>query len=73
MPLTKRGQKRKMQDAAEEALGGKWKINRWDTKKIEMTEMEEMEQSKDKQSICDEAINLCRMRIALKTSAKAYL
>ena len=59
-----------MQDAAEEALGGKLKINRWDTEKIEMTNTEETEQSKDKQSMWDEAINLCRMRIALKTSAE---
>ena len=35
-----------------------------------MTNTEETEQSKDKQSIWDEAINLCRMRIALKTSAE---
>ena len=50
-----------MQDAAEEALGGKWKINRWDTGKIEMTNTEETKQSKDKQPIWDEAIDLCRM------------
>ena len=70
MPETKRGQKRKMQDAAEEALGGKWKINRWNTEKIEMTNTEETEHSRDRQSIWDEAINLCRMRIALKTFAE---
>ena len=43
-----------------------------DGTRIEMTNTEETEQSKDKQSIWDEAINLCRMRTALKTSAKRW-
>ena len=70
MPSTERSQKRALRDIAEEAWGGDWSVTQWDEEKIELHNKVPKTNTMQREVIWDECINLCRLRLALKTSAE---
>ena len=70
MPSAERRQKKRITDVAEDAFGGDWQVEEWNEGTIVVKNVKCKRSVADHGVVWKECLNMCRLRVALKTSAE---